>query len=123
VRDVAGALQLSLPDELRHRRPRGAALRRRARLGVPWRAGVARLVLPPGGGVAAPPGDPFPAVGDAALPVYRLAHLAAEDGGRVACPEGAPAVGGADRAAVRGGRLDRVSAHADAGHPSLKDEG
>ena len=74
---------------------------------------VARLVLPPGGRVAAPSGGSFPGTGDAPFPVYRLAHLPGAVSGHGAGPEGAAAVGGTDRAPVRGGRLDDECAGRD----------
>src|SRR5262249_8284537 len=114
LQHVAGALLLPFPDELRHCRPGGAALRRGPGSNLAGRAGLGVLLLSPGDLVAAAAGTAVPGRGPAPVPLRRLPPGA--------LAEGPGAVGPAHGPAVRGGCVDTLSADADARHP-LKNDG
>ena len=112
VRDVAGALQLSPADELPGRHPRGAAVRRRVWDGVssgrpsgatraagPWRNGC------PGWRSSA---------STSACSCRSTPAAGSREGSRPGRLEGVRPLGLADRPPLRGGRLDRAPADADA---------
>src|SRR5262249_43134350 len=114
VQHVAGPLQLSLPGELRRRRARVRAIRRRSRLGHPWAVGMGPRLLPAGRGWASAAGNPLPRPGAAALAVCGLSDRTGANRAGITGPEGARALGGADRPPVRSRSLDCSPAHADA---------
>ena len=114
-RHVAGALQLSLPDELRHGRPRRAAVRRGSRADVAGSAGVGRALLPPRGGLAAPAWRSSSWTWGCSCPSTPATAWRPRS-------KALAALGTAPGALVRGGGLDRPPADADARH-SLREQG
>src|SRR5262245_15093103 len=108
LRHVAGALQFSLPDQLRHRRTRRAAFRGGPRADFARRAGLGLCVLWPANPVASPLGAALSGCGVAPIALHRL-----PPGTDLESPG---ALGAAPGAPVRCGSLDSLPTDGHARH-------